>query len=154
VETGKIIAEEARGIGIQADFQPVEFGELVDMIVESKDFEAMIIGTVPMDDPLTDFEIYHSSGVQHLIEPGQEKPRRSWEKRMDELVEQAPSSLTFEQRRSIYEEAQRIWLNELPWIFTITELEYQVHRGEFGNMKPHLLRDYRLPLHRIYRKRK
>ena len=155
VATGRIIAEEARAVGVNIEFEILDFMEVIDRLIGGRnDFEAVIIGfTGNIDTLATGSHIYGSDGIYHLIEPEQEQPRREWEKRMDELVGQAQTTLTFDKKQKIYKEAQRIWLDESPWIFTIAELYHQIHRGEFGNLRPHPLRRSRLPLHRIFRKR-
>jgi len=155
VKTGGIIAEAAGAVGIQIDFQTLTWNELVHKLTGSCDFESVIIGLEGSIDPLaTGANVYLSSGFLHLCNPNQTRPATPWEERMDELVELAAAALRFEEKQKIYEEAQRIWLDESPWIFTAADLEYQVHRGEYGNLRPHRQMLDRLPLHRIFRKRR
>ena len=71
-----------------------------------------------------------------MIEPGQESPRRDWEKEVDRLYTENTTTTDFEKRYATGVELQRIWATQLPWIYSVNPALMYAFKNKFGNVKP------------------
>ena len=125
-------------IGIDVDFQLVEFGDLVSQLTASYDWEAMIIGFTGGPDPYSGINFWHSSESLHLWYPNQPEPATEWEAEIDELYVTGSQELDRVKRVELYHRAQEIAAENLPVIYTTLSERLSAVRNVFGNFTPTL----------------
>ena len=137
-EVGELIHQGMTEIGIDVDFQLVEFGDLVSQLTASYDWEAMIIGFTGGPDPYSGINFWHSSESLHLWYPNQPEPATEWEAEIDELYVLASQELDRVKRVEMYHRAQEIAAENLPVIYTTLSERLSAVRNVFGNFTPTL----------------
>jgi peptide/nickel transport system substrate-binding protein len=141
-DIGTAFAQEAANIGIEINFRPVDFNELVTQLVATYDWEMILIGLTGSVDPISGSNVYPSSGNLHMIEPNQESPRRDWEARVDAAWIQANETTDEAQRIAGYEIIQREWVANLPWVYTYNPLTLAAYDADLGNVYPQPINGY------------
>ena len=102
----------------------------------SYDWEAVLIGLTGGIEPHGGKNVWSSSGQLHLWSPGQEVPRTSWEKKVDEIFEKGVRELAPEKRKVLYDRWQEIVSEELPLIYLVNSSSLYAVRNRFGNLHP------------------
>lgn len=133
-----IIDEGLDLIGIDAQFEPIEFGDLVGQLTTTYDWEAMIVGLTGGTEPHFGMGVWHSSEGLHLWHPNQEAPATEWEAEIDALYIQGYQELNHERRVEHYHRAQAIVAEQLPLIYTTLSERLSAVRNVFGNTTPTL----------------
>src|ERR1700691_2423556 len=88
-EMATIIQDDLSQLGMDVHVVPLDFGSMVDRLLESRDYEAAVMGLVSGDaDPTSEMNIWVTSGETHLWDLKQTKPATPWEAEMDRLMEQ------------------------------------------------------------------
>jgi peptide/nickel transport system substrate-binding protein len=129
------IAQEARKVGISITDTPIPFSDLVDKLTSSYDWELIVVGLTASPDPIAASNSIPSYGDLHVIEPNQDSPRRIWEQTVDEAWETASTDSDTSVRQSAYKTIQETWLDELPWIYTISEQVAVAAGRSLGNLE-------------------
>ena len=137
-QIGDIIQQGLEDIGIAADFQLIEFGDLVARLTDSYDWEAIVIGFTGGPDPYSGINLWHSSESLHLWHPNQMEPATTWEAEIDDLYIRASQELDHEQRVGLYHRAQAIAAENVPLIYTTQGERLSAVRNVFGNATPTL----------------
>ena len=143
---GNTVREQVTGIihrgmtevGLNVDFQIVDFGELVGQLTTSYDWDAIVIGFTGGPDPYSGIVLWHSSENLHLWYPNQEQPATAWEAELDDLYIRASQELDRELRYELYHRAQEIVADNLPLIYTSHAERLSAVRNVFGNTTPTL----------------
>ena len=133
-----IIAEGMRSIGLGVDLQLIDFGELVGQLIETYDWEAVVIGFTGGSDPYGGITFWHSDADFHLWYPNQPEPATTWEAEIDELYTKASQELNHEERVRMYHRAQAIAAEQAPVIYTALSERLSAVRNVFGNITPTL----------------
>ena len=133
-----IIDEGLDLIGIDAQFEPIEFGDLVGQLTATYDWQAMIVGLTGGTEPHFGMGVWHSSESLHLWHPNQEQPATEWEAEIDALYIQGYQELNHERRVEHYHRAQAIVAEQLPLIYTTLSERLTAVRNVFGNTTPTL----------------
>ena len=133
-----VIDEGLDLVGIDARFEPVEFGDLVGQLTDTYDWEAMIVGLTGGTEPHGGISVWHSSEALHLWHPNQDQPATEWEAEIDALYIQASQELDRERRVELYHRAQAIAAEQLPLIYTTLSERLSAVRNVFGNTTPTL----------------
>jgi peptide/nickel transport system substrate-binding protein len=151
---GEIFCQEAAKVGIEIVFKPIDFNTMVTKLNSSYDWEMILIGLTGGPDPGEGSNVYPSRGSLHMIEPGQEMPRREWEIRVDDAWDIANLTIDEEQRKKGFVEFQKIWIEEVPWVYTYCAAVMHSYKTIFGNIKPHPMNAYGMKniLSRMYLK--
>ena len=137
-KVGAIVQQGMEEIGIRADYEVVEFGDLVAQLTDSYDWEAMIIGFTGGPDPYGGIGFWHSSEDLHLWYPNQPQPATEWEAEIDELYIMGSQELDRDQRVAYYHHAQEIAAENAPVIYTTLSERLNAVRNVFGNLTPTL----------------
>ena len=135
---GEIIHQGMTAIGLQVDYQLIDFGVLVGQLVSTYDWEAMIIGFTGGSDPHSGISFWHTSEALHLWYPNQPEPATAWEAEIDELYIKASQELDRDQRVAYYHRAQAIAAENVPVIYTTLSERLTAVRNVFGNTTPTL----------------
>jgi len=143
VQIGAILKYDLKRLGIDVHFQPLDFNNLVEKLLHTHDFDAVIIGLTGSIDPNSGRNVWMSSGQLHMWNPEQKRPETEWEKRIDELFEEGARELDFKKRVKIYKEAYRIISRELPLIYIAAPLTLEAVRNRVKNYYPTVWGTYR-----------
>ena len=137
-EATQIIEQGMKAIGLEVDYEAIDFGELVDQLVSTYEWEAMVIGFTGGPDPYSGIGFWHSSEDLHLWYPNQPEPATDWEAEIDELYVMGSRELDDEARVEHYHKAQEIAAENVPVIYTSQAERLTATRNVFGNTTPTL----------------
>ena len=135
---GKIIHEGLASIGVQVDLELIPFGELVNRLANTYEWETVIIGLSGSAEPHNGINVWHSTGNLHLWYPRQMAPATPWEEQIDNLYVQASQELDHRERVGLYHRAQEIVAENVPLIYTTRPERLTAVRNVFGNTTPTL----------------
>ena len=136
VQIGAILKYDLKRIGIKVNFQPLDFNNLVEKLLHTHDFDAVIIGLTGSIDPNGGRNVWMSSGQLHLWNPNQKKPETDWEAEVDRLFELGARTLDFKKRVEIYKRAYWIIAYEQPLIYIAAPLVLEASRNRVKNFYP------------------
>ncbi len=120
------------GIDVQTSFIP--FGDLVDQLLGTYDWELVLIGFTSSIDPLASADTIPSSGNLHLTNPGQSSPATQWEADVDNAFIAAATTVDENERRAQYRIIQEIWLDKAPWVYTAAPETAVAASNAVGNL--------------------
>ena len=136
VQTATLILDDLDKLGIKVHFLPVDFNNLVNRMVASYDWEAVILGLTGGIEPHGGRNVWHSSGQLHLWNPRQKAPDTAWEKEIDDIFEKAACELDNVKRKVLYDRWQMIVSEEIPVIYLVNPAALHAVRNRFGNLRP------------------
>ncbi len=136
VQIGAIVKNDLKKLGIDVHFQPLDFNNLVEKLMYSHDFDAVIIGLTGSVDPNSGRNVWVSSGQLHMWNPSQKQAATSWEREVDRLFEEGAKELDFAKRVEIYKKAYRIIAYEQPLIYIAAPLVLEAARNRVRNYFP------------------
>ena len=132
------IRDGLAAVGIQADYESLEFGDLVGKLVSTYDWEVLVIGFTGGSDPYGGIAFWHSSEDLHLWHPNQAEPATAWEAEIDDLYVQASQELDRATRAELYHRAQDLAAENVPVVYTTLSERLGAVRNVFGNTTPTL----------------
>lgn len=140
---GVMIKEDLEQLGIKVNFKPIEFNVLVGKLIDSLDWEGIIIGLTgtPLE-PHDGINVWSSTGSMHMfnLRKGKDKETkadlRPWEAELDEIYELGAQELDFEKRKKIYDRYQEIVYEQRPFVYLYSGLSIIAVRTKFGNINP------------------
>ncbi len=133
---GNILKEDLKKIGIEVNFQAIDFNNLVSRLMSNYDFEAVIIGLTGSMDPYFGQNVWLSSGHLHMWYPNQKEPATDWEAKIDMLFKKAAVELDPKKRDELYKEAFKIIGQQQPMIFIVAPEELLAVRNHLKNVFP------------------
>ena len=133
-----LIQQGLASIGVKANFELIEFGDLVSRLTTSYDWEAMVVGFGGGTDPYSGIGFWHSSEDLHLWYPNQPEPATEWEAEIDDLYVRGSQELDRDRRVALYHRAQAIAAENVPVIYTTLSERLSAVRNVFGNTTPTL----------------
>ncbi len=134
----EIIQAGLAQIGIRGDISVIEFGEIVDQLTSSYEWESILIGFGGSSEPHFSISFWHSSESLHLWNPNQSEPATTWEAEIDSLFIRASQELDHEERVRLYHEAQMLAADHAPVAYTTHSERLTAVRNVFGNLTPTL----------------
>jgi peptide/nickel transport system substrate-binding protein len=140
-----LIQDDLKQLGMRVQVVPLEFRSLVDRVMQTKQYEACVLGLVSFDaDPNSDMNVWLSSGATHLWSPSQAHPATSWEAEIDHLMQEQLTVMGSEQRKRLYDRVQEILAEFQPMIFLASPDILVAARKTIGNLHPAVLEPYGL----------
>jgi peptide/nickel transport system substrate-binding protein len=140
-----IIQDDLKKLGIQTQVVSLEFRALLDRVLNSRQYEASILGLVSGDaDPNPEMNVWLSSGGSHLWNPTQKQPMTAWEAEIDGLMRQQMTTLDHAQRKRLYDRVQQIAAENLPLICLASPNILVAARRNLGNFQPAVVDHYTL----------
>ena len=133
-----IIHQGMEAIGLEVDYEAIDFGVIVGQLTSTYDWEAVVIGLTGSTDPYSGIDIWHSTGDLHLWHPNQPEPATDWEAEIDELYILGSQELDHAARVEHYRKAQEIAAENVPLIYTALSERLTAARNVFGNTTPTL----------------
>ena len=138
---GVMVKQDLEDLGMTVNFKPIEFNTLVSKLVNTNDFDTVIMGFTgsPLE-PYGGKNVWYSNGTLHLFNmrktPQENKILFPWEKKLNELFDKASLELDFDKRKLIYEEYQKLIYDEKPIIYLYSPIRIVAIRKKFGNIYP------------------
>jgi len=140
-----IIQADLKELGIMVHLASLEFRSLLDRVLKTYDYEACILGLGSGDaDPNPEMNVLLSSGGSHLWHPAQKEPSTPWEAEIDRLMAQQVSTVTYPERKRLYDRVQQLMAEELPLIYLASPDILVGAKARLGNFKPAILDHYAL----------
>jgi len=101
-------------VGVQMDVVALDLGSMMTRWGQG-DYDAIYTLFSSTDtDPAGNLDFWLSSGSTHLWHPSQARPATEWEGRIDTLMQQQTRSLDPDERRRLFADVQRIFMEHLP----------------------------------------
>lgn len=138
---GVMVKQDLEELGMTVNFKPIEFNTLVSKLVNSNDFDAVIMGFTgsPLE-PYGGKNVWYSNGTLHVFNmrktPEENKEMFWWEKKLNEIFDKASLELDFDKRKALYEEYQKLVYDEKPIIYLYSPIRISAVRNKFGNIHP------------------
>jgi peptide/nickel transport system substrate-binding protein len=144
-EMAELIQDDLKQLGMQVQVVPLEFRSLLNRLLQTKDYDACVLGLVTTDaDPNPDINVWLSSGGTHLWNPSQVQPATPWEAEIDRLMEQQLTAPNFAERKKLYDRVQEILVQYEPMIFLASPDILVGAKKIIGNFHPAVLQPYGL----------
>ncbi len=141
---GVMVKQDLEDLGMKVNFKPVEFNTLVNKLVNTYDWDMVIMGLTgsPLE-PNGGKNVWMSDGTLHMFNQrpaGYNKDDRfEWEKRIDEMYIKGALATDFDSRKKYYDEYQAIAYEEKPFIYIYSPLIISAIRTKFKNLYPSML---------------
>lgn len=151
---GVMVKQDLTDLGMKVNFKPVEFNSLVNKLVNSLDWDLVIMGLTgtPLE-PHNGKNVWYSTGSLHLFNQRPEgKPINllPWEEKLDKIFDEASLKITFNDRKKLYDEYQQIIYDEKPIVYLYSAIRVTAIRKKFGNIYPSPLSGVAYNLDEIY----
>jgi peptide/nickel transport system substrate-binding protein len=135
--------DDLKQLGMDVQVVPMEFRALVDRVLNTKDYEAVLMNLVNGDvDPTPEMNLWLSSGETHLWDLGETKPATPWEAELDRLMETQMTTAEPATRKKLYDRVQEITSQNLPFIFLVSPNILVGAQASVGNFRPAILEPY------------
>jgi peptide/nickel transport system substrate-binding protein len=140
-----LLQDDLSHLGMQVHVVPLEFRAMIDRVFQSLDYDAAIMGLGGGDaDPNPEMNVWAFSGTSHLWHLGETKPATDWERELDQLMQQQMVTLDYTRRKQLYDRAQQLIAENLPFIFLGTPNILAGANARVGNFHPAVLDPYTL----------
>lgn len=141
---GVMVKQDLEDLGMKVNFKPIEFNTLVNKLVNTYDWDMVIMGLTgsPLE-PNGGKNVWMSDGTLHMFNQrpaGYNKDDRfDWEKRIDDIYVKGALATKFQDRKKFYDEYQAIAYEEKPFIYIYSPLIISAIRTRFKNLYPSML---------------
>lgn len=140
---GSQIKQDLSKIGIQVDFNAINFNSMIEQVYTRRQWDSYIgkIGGGGVE-PNGGANTWTTTGGLHTFnlasQPG-EPPligwkAADWEKKIEELYIQGASEVDENKRRAIYAQSQRVTQENLPFIYLVNPLSMEAVRDRIGGI--------------------
>ena len=138
---GVMVKQDLEDLGMKVNFKPIEFNSLVNKLVNTLDWDMVIMGLTgsPLE-PNGGKNVWMSNGTLHMFN---QRPanytkddRYLWEKEIDNLFIKGALATDFESRKNFYDEYQTIAYEEKPFIYIYSPIRISAIRNKFKNIFP------------------
>jgi len=135
VAIGNIIRQDLEKLGMHVTLAPEAFNTLVNKLVESYKWEAMVMGLTGGIEPHNGQNVWKSSGSLHMWNPKEAAPATPWEAEVDRYFNLAATTVDQTRRKAYYDKYQEIIAEQVPVVYTAIPNAYVAVRNKFGNIK-------------------
>jgi peptide/nickel transport system substrate-binding protein len=140
-----LLQDDLAHLGMQVHIVPLEFRALIDRVFQSFNYDAAIMALGGGDaDPNPEMNVWVYSGTSHLWHLGETQPATDWERELDQLMQQQMVTLDYARRKKLYDRAQELIAQNLPFIFLGTPNILAGANSRVGNFHPAVLDPYTL----------
>jgi len=116
-EMATLIASDLGQLGMTVHVAPLEFRAVLDRLFQSHDYEACVLGLVSGDaDPNPEMNVWLSSGGTHVWHVSEPQPATPWEAEIDRLMKQQLITLSYPERKRLYDQVQELIAEQQPII--------------------------------------
>ena len=135
VAIANIIRQDLTQLGMQITISGEAFNTVVNKLVESFKWEAMVLGFTGTIDPHNGQNVWKSSGSLHMWYPKEPRPATDWEAQVDRYFNLGATTVDQNRRREYYNQYQEIISEQVPVIYTALPNGYVAVRNKFGNIR-------------------
>ena len=152
---GVMVKQDLEDLGMKVNFKPVEFNSLVNKLVNTFDWDMVIMGLTgsPLE-PNGGKNVWMSDGRLHMFNMRTPKEGKkgilSWEKELDYCFTKGALVTKFEDRKKFYDRYQEIVYNEKPMIYIYSQVIIVAIRNKFKNIYPSALNGMLHNIEEIY----
>ena len=140
-----LLQDDLSQLGMQVHVVPIELRAMIDRVFQSFDYEAAVMGLGGGDaDPNPEMNVWSFAGTSHLWHLGETQPATDWERELDQLMQQQMLTLDYGKRKQLYDRAQQLIAENLPFIFLGTANILSGASARVGNFHPAVLDPYTL----------
>jgi peptide/nickel transport system substrate-binding protein len=140
-----LLQDDLSHLGMQVHIVPLEFRAMIDRVFQSFDYDAAIMGLGGGDaDPNPEMNVWTFNGTSHLWHMGETKPATDWERELDQVMQQQMVTIDYAKRKQLYDRAQQLIAQNLPFIFLGTPNILAGANTRVGNFHPAVLDPYTL----------
>ena len=138
-----LVQADLKAIGISAHVVPIEGRSANDRLLNTHDYEAILMGLVSGDaDPAPDLNILMSNGESHFWHLGEKTPATPWEAELDQLMQKQLVTLNYQQRKKIYDRVQEVLAQQLPMVYLASPNILVGAQENLGNFHPAIIEQY------------
>jgi peptide/nickel transport system substrate-binding protein len=138
-----LVQDDLKAIGIAAHVVPMESRSANDRVLNSHDYEAIVMGLVSGDaDPTPDMNVLMSNAQTHLWHLNEKTPATPWEAEIDQLMQKQLVTLNYQQRKKIYDRVQEILAQQLPLVYLASPDILVGAQEGLGNFRPAIIEQY------------
>ena len=134
IDVMNIFADELKAAGITGNLRPIDFQKLVEMLTSTYDWHVATASLGANYWPEGGSNVWQSKGNFHLWHPLQEEPATEWEARVDHLYNEGRFTIDRERAKAIYDEYQRLLLDQAPLTYLVHPLAFLAVRDKWGNV--------------------
>jgi peptide/nickel transport system substrate-binding protein len=140
-----LIQEDLKQLGMKVNVVPMDFRSMVDRLLQTYDYDAAIMGLGGgAADPNAEVNVWATSGTMHMWHLGEGAGGADWERELDGLMQQQMVTVNYRQRKKIYDRAQKLIADDLPFVFLATPNVLTAAKAQLGNFHPAVLDHYTL----------
>jgi peptide/nickel transport system substrate-binding protein len=140
-----IAQDDLKQLGIDVKVVPLEFRALVDRVMNTHDYDAVLMNLVNGDvDPTPEMGLWRSTGEMHLWDMGEKAPTTPWEAELDKLMESQMTTTDYATRKKLYDRVQELVAQNLPLVFLLSPDILVGAQSTVGNFRPGILDPYAL----------
>jgi peptide/nickel transport system substrate-binding protein len=138
-----LVQEDLKAIGIAAHVVPMEGRSANDRVLNSHDYEAIVMGLVSGDaDPTPDMNVLMSNAQTHLWHLNEKSPATPWEAEIDQLMQKQLVTLDYQKRKKIYDRVQEVLAQQLPVVYLASPDILVGAQEDLGNFRPAIIEQY------------
>ena len=139
-----LLQDDLKQIGMRVNVVPMDFRSMLDRLLQTYDYDAAIMGLGGGDaDPNPEVNVWSLSGTMHLWHLGS-GAAQDWERELDRLMQQQMVTIDYKERKKLYDRAQQLIAEDLPFIFIATPNVLTAAKAQLGNFHPAILDHYTL----------
>ncbi len=135
IDIANIYADDLKKVGITLHVKPVNFQKLVDSIINTYDWQSVMVALGSNYWPIQGSNVWQSSGNFHIWHPLQEKPATTWEAKIDELYQKGYVTRDHTAAKKIWDEYQQLILDQLPLMYMVYADGFSAYRDKWANLR-------------------
>jgi peptide/nickel transport system substrate-binding protein len=131
-----VIRDELKKIGLTVDVVTLDGGAVIDQFLHAR-YEAIYFNADKTDlDPGTNPDFWFSSGDAHVWNLQEKTPATPWERQIDDLMTRQIASSDLADRKSLYNDIQKIFFEHQPIVYFVAPRIYVAHATRVINLTP------------------
>jgi peptide/nickel transport system substrate-binding protein len=132
-----VIREEMKKVGVAVDVVALDVSQVIDAFYTKRRFDAVYFNATKIDmDPGTNPDFWFSFGSARPWNHNQKTPATDWEKQIDDMMARQIASRDVGERKRIYDDVQRIFLEHMPIVYFVAPRIYVAHSSRVLNLLP------------------
>ena len=131
-----VVRDELKKIGLTVDVVALDARAVIDQILHAR-YEAVYFNADKSDlDPGTNPDFWFSGGSSHMWNLEEKAPATAWEKQIDDLMTRQIAVADMAERKSLYNEIQKIFAEHEPIVYFVAPRIYVAHAARVTNLTP------------------
>lgn len=136
-----VIRDELKKLGLVVDVVALESNALVHQFLSGQGYDAVYFHLTTSDtDPASQLDFWMSTGSAHVWNLGPDTSAIEWEREIDDLMRRQVSALDDAERRRLFADVQRLFVEHLPMIHFAVPRVFVAASTRMNNLTPALSR--------------